>query len=612
MENILLATEIVKYYHKPSVTPRCAMKIDISKAFDSVQWPFLLNIMQALDFPDVFICWINRCITSASFSVQVNGELTGYFGSKRGLRQGCSLSPYLFVMFMNVLSCKIDMAAADRKFGYHPNCKNLSLTHLCLSISLEKSTLYTAGVSDELPVKYLGLPLLIRKMNATDYLPLIENIQNRINSWTARALSFAGRLQLIRSVIFSIKNFWIAAFRLPKACITEIDRLCSAFLWSGPALNSKKAKVAWKDICTPKDEGGLGLRSITETNKVSCLKLIWRIQSTRSLWTVKHTTSLGSWMWKFFLKYRHLAKQFYAMEIRSGSNTSFWHDPWCELGCLLQRTGERGVIDLGIPLQATVGDALDMPRRRRHRRRVYKEIEEQLQQVERQRTPNERDIAKWKGISGTFKGKFSSQKTWKQIRLLTLVHDMLPGDNVLPTSTDDMKKFLKVFGFGYDVIHACKNDCILYRKQYEDKVSYPRCNASRWEKDKHTGEEKKGIPAKVLRYFPIKNRFKRMFRSTRMAENLQWHFNNASEDGTMRHPVDSITWTQVNSKWPQFAAEPRNLRLGLSTDGINPFSIQNTKYSTWPVLLVNYNMPPTMCMKAENIMVTMLIPGPTA
>ncbi|KAG7572325.1 hypothetical protein ISN44_As09g006960 [Arabidopsis suecica] len=80
----------------------------------------------------------------------------------------------------------------------------------------------------------------------------------------------------------------------------------------------------------------------------------------------------------------------------------------------------------------------------------------------------------------------------------------------------------------------------------------------------------------------------------------------------MRHPVDSISWAQVNDKWPYFAAEPRNLRLGISTDGMNPFSMQNTNYSTWPVLLVNYNTPPTMCMKAENIMLTLLIPGPTA
>ncbi|KAG7568012.1 hypothetical protein ISN45_Aa04g008500 [Arabidopsis thaliana x Arabidopsis arenosa] len=96
-----------------------------------------------------------------------------------------------------------------------------------------------------------------------------------------------------------------------------------------------------------------------------------------------------------------------------------------------------------------------------------------------------------------------------------------------------------------------------------------------------------------------------------MAEDLRWHYTNGTEDGTMRYPVDSISWAQVNDKWPDFAAEPRNLRLGISTDGMNPFSMQNTNHSTWPVLLVNYNMPPTMCMKAENIMLTLLIPGPT-
>lgn len=197
-------------------------------------------------------------------------------------------------------------------------------------------------------------------------------------------------------------------------------------------------------------------------------------------------------------------------------------------------------------------------------------------------------------------------------QLLSMVHDMLPKGNVLPTSTSEIKKFLKIFGFGYDIIHACKNDCILYRKQYEAMSSCPRCGASRWEVDKHSGETKNGIPAKVLRYFPIKERFKRMFRSETMSKDLQWHFSNASEDGTVRHPVDSLTWAQVNARWPLFAAEPRNLRLGISTDGMNPFSIQNTKHSTWPVMLVNYNMPPTMCMKSENIMLTLLIPGPTA
>lgn len=91
------------------------------------------------------------------------------------------------------------------------------------------------------------------------------------------------------------------------------------------------------------------------------------------------------------------------------------------------------------------------------------------------------------------------------------------------------------------------------------------------ERDQHTGEERTGIPAKVLRYFSIKDKFRRMFISKRIAEDLPLHFNNASSDGTMRYPVDSITWSTVKDKWPQFSEEARNLRFGLSTDGMNPF-----------------------------------------
>lgn len=274
MENVLLASELVKDYHKEDVSPRCLMKIDISKAFDSVQWSFVLRSLEAIGVPSKFIHWIELCISSPSFSVQVNGELAGYFQSKRGLRQGCSLSPYLFVLCMNVLSQKIDKAVVEKKFAFHPRCKTIALTHLCfaddlmvfvegskksiegalavfdefalwsgLSISIEKSTIFMAEVkSDErrsilsnfpfaegkLPVKYLGLPLMTKAMWKQDYLPLVEKIRSRINIWSCRLLSFAGRLQLIRVVIMSIINFWISIFRLPSKCIHEVDQLCAS------------------------------------------------------------------------------------------------------------------------------------------------------------------------------------------------------------------------------------------------------------------------------------------------------------------------------------------------------------------------------------------------
>lgn len=100
---------------------------------------------------------------------------------------------------------------------------------------------------------------------------------------------FAGRLQLIGSVIHSIKNFWMSASGLPRQCVKEIDNLCSEFLWSGPELNPRKAKFAWSEVCKLINEGGRGLKSLTEANTVCFLKLklIWRILSSRTVLWVK-------------------------------------------------------------------------------------------------------------------------------------------------------------------------------------------------------------------------------------------------------------------------------------------------------------------------------------
>jgi len=95
LEKCLLATELVKDYHEESISSRCAVKFDISKSFDTVQWSFILSVFKAFGFPDLFIHWIYTCISTAYFSVMINRELEGFFGSSRGIRQGCSLS--LFV-----------------------------------------------------------------------------------------------------------------------------------------------------------------------------------------------------------------------------------------------------------------------------------------------------------------------------------------------------------------------------------------------------------------------------------------------------------------------------------------------------------------------------------
>ncbi|XP_048604739.1 uncharacterized protein LOC106409737 [Brassica napus] len=194
--------------------------------------------------------------------------------------------------------------------------------------------------------------------------------------------------------------------------------------------------------------------------------------------------------------------------------------------------------------------------------------------------------------------------------LLETLPEMLPEENVLHTSLYEVKKNLKSFDMGYEKIHACVNDCCLFRKRLKKLDHCPKCKASRWKTNVHTNETKKGVPQKVLRYFPIIPRLKRMYRSEVMAKDLQWHFSNKSTDGKLRHPVDSVTWDEMNAKYSTFAAEERNMGLGLSEDGFNPFNMKNTMYSCWPVLLVNYNLPHDLCMKKENIMLSLLIPGP--
>lgn len=265
-------------------------------------------------------------------------------------------------------------------------------------------------------------------MTVSDYLPLVEKVQKRMSSWTGRFLSHAGRLQLIKSVITSLANFWMAAFRLPGSCFKEIERLCSAFLWSGPELKTTKAKVSWREICFPKNEGGLGLRPLKEINKVYGLKLIWRLMADSSLWvrwikcylirkntfwSIKESTNTGSWVWRKLLKLRDLAQQFLRKEVRNGDNKSFWYDNWSRFGPLIVTLGERGPLDLGIPSSFSVAEVMKMRRRRRHIVDIHNQVEEEINRIGNH---HDEDIVLWKHAEGKYISKFTTSTTWDQMR----------------------------------------------------------------------------------------------------------------------------------------------------------------------------------------------------
>lgn len=177
----------------------------------------------------------------------------------------------------------------------------------------------------------------------------------------------------------------------------------------------------------------------------------------------------------------------------------------------------------------------------------------------------------------------------------------------LPQSYNEAKNYLRELGLGYDSIHVCKNNCVLFRKEYAKNNDCPVCGASRW---KDT-EGRKRVPEKVLRYFPLIPRLKRMFVSKNTAEDTQWHkLKRQPIENTLSHPADGEAWKDFDRKYPWFADDARNLRLGISTDGFNPFGNMSISYSMWPVFVVPYNLPPWACMDQSNFMMSLLIPGP--
>lgn len=418
VENVLMASELVQGFNHKSITPRGLLQVDLRKAFDSVSWEFILYVLHCAGFPSIFLNWIKQCITTPSFSITVNGDLCGFFKGKRGLRQGDPLSPFLFVMAMEVFAELLNQRFLNGSIGFHPLGRNPAISHLAfaddimiffdgsssslqgitdsledfhllsgLELNRGKTSIFHAGLNQQeakiishfgfqhgsLPIKYLGLPLLHRKLGRADYSPLIDKISSRLHHWTIKILSFAGRLQLISSVIYSLVNFWLSAFTLPKGCLKEIQSLCTRFLWAGSMDMKSCAKVSWQDICFPKNEGGLGLRDFVSWNKTMQLRLLWRLLvGTDSLWVawnlehrLKRTNlwavevqSNSSWIWKSIMALRQVAKKLTTCDLRDGKKASFWFDSWTTHGPLIEYVGADGPRKLGIPITENVAYAI--------------------------------------------------------------------------------------------------------------------------------------------------------------------------------------------------------------------------------------------------------------
>ena len=189
--------------------------------------------------------------------------------------------------------------------------------------------------------------------------------------------------------------------------------------------------------------------------------------------------------------------------------------------------------------------------------------------------------------------------------------ELLPPDNVMIDSFYSTKKLVQGLGLPVEKIHCCINGCMIYWGEDSELASCKFCHHPRFRRPmRGSHKQKTNVPYKKMYYFPLAPRLQRLFASNATAKDMRWHAEHESEDGVMRHCSDSEAWKHFNQTHPDFAAESQNVRLGLSTDGFNLFSQSGQQYSSWPVILTPYNLPPWMCMKDEYMFLFIIVPGP--
>lgn len=267
--------------------PKCLIKVDIKKAFDTISWEFLEAVLRGLNFPLKFISWLMECISNTSFSIDINGSLEGHFKGERGLRQGDPISPFLFVLGMEYLSRMLKTLHANPDFYFHTKCGKHKITYLAfaddllllskgeygsvsamirilqdfgnisgLRSNVAKSQIFFAGLSNEgiaelraltglsqgqFPFRYLGVPIAGYVLRSTHFGNYLMRIAAYTTLWNIKTLSYAGRIELIKGVLQGIHAFWMGILPIPAGVHKLLGKFARNFLWGNKENQHKKA-----------------------------------------------------------------------------------------------------------------------------------------------------------------------------------------------------------------------------------------------------------------------------------------------------------------------------------------------------------------------------------
>ncbi|KAA3474835.1 GTP cyclohydrolase 1-like [Gossypium australe] len=390
-DNVIIAQEVIhSMCSRKAGKNWMAIKLDLEKAYDRVSWKFIEVSFVAAGIPEGLRKVIINTISSSTMQILWNGVPSRSFKPVRGIRQGCPLSPYLFVLCMEWLGHFI---SSEMKIGrWHPirlsrsgpalshiffaddlvifSKVEMNQTHLlkdilrCFcdlsdhKISARKSKMFFSkgvdtSLSDQISQlfsfqkvrnlgNYLGV-LLHNRVTRSTLKFVIDKVKSKLQNWDARKLSLAGRVTLAQSVLLAIPSYFMQTMAIPKGVCDEIERIARQFIWGRSVGNPKLALVGWESICQPRSCGGLELRHLQDHNNSFIMKIGFNLTSQKDALWVRFLRSKYGWksqllesilksncshLWKSLSKVWPLLRENLMWSVGDGAKICGWKDNW--------------------------------------------------------------------------------------------------------------------------------------------------------------------------------------------------------------------------------------------------------------------------------------------
>lgn len=358
----------IRHLHRTGAH-RVLLKLDISRAFDSVSWPFLLEILRHLGFGQRWREWVSILLSSASTRILVNGSPGPPILHAKGLRQGDPFSPMLFTLVIDALNSllhhaleagvlrkltarhiasSVSLYADDVAIFCHPDASELRAVRALLLAFGEAFGLHTnmakssttpiqctqeeiAVVTSELacpvttfPLLYLGLPLSVRKVSASALQPLVDRMAKKLSTWRASMLSRGDRLALVRHVLSAMPTHLMMAMALSAPILKQVNRIIRGFLWHGRRdASAGHCLINWQKVCRPLALGGLGIPDMRRFGVALRTRWCW----------LQRTDATRPWSHLQIPADADTAAIFRASTtwvLGDGRDCRFWEDKWLE------------------------------------------------------------------------------------------------------------------------------------------------------------------------------------------------------------------------------------------------------------------------------------------